>query len=170
MADIIPKQKIRYPLWFRALSSASVAFFLISIVSFFGLIYLQGHEHNRAENLQTLLSQGKLPQEVELEEQIFAVKERIEDFTKVVRTRRDLRPFLAFFEENTHPGIYFSQFNLEAVNRTVSITGSAESFQALEQQIQIFKEHEDIGVMVLSSIGFGEEGQVSFGFELELLL
>ena len=170
MADIIPKQKVRYPLWFRVLSTAAAAFFLISIVSFFGLIYLNGHERERVESLENLLSQGKLPQEVTLEKQIFDVKERIEDFTSIVKTRKDMRPFLAFFEENTHPGIYFSQFSLDARKGTVSVTGSASSFQALEQQIQIFKGHEDMQEMILSSVGFGEEGQVSFGFELELLL
>tara|TARA_Y100000310_G_scaffold286984_1_gene311588 strand:+ start:485 stop:997 length:513 start_codon:yes stop_codon:yes gene_type:complete len=170
MADLIPKQKARYPLWFRAVSTAAAAFFLISIVSFFGLIYLNGHEQERVENLEILLSQGKLPQEISLEKRIFGVKERIEDFTNIVNTRKDMRPFLGFFEENTHPGIYFSQFSLNATKGTVSVTGSASSFQALEQQIQILKGHEGVEEMILSSVGFGEKGQVSFGFELELLL
>ena len=170
MVDLIPKQKATYPLWFRLFSSLSVALFLLSIVAFFGLIYLQGQEEERAENLQELLSQKKLPQEIRAEEKVFGVKNRLEDFTAIVERRKDMRPFLTFFEENTHPQVYFSQFSLHAKNGAVSVAGQADSFRALDQQIQIFKEHEQVEEMMLSSMGFGEKGRVTFGFELKLPL
>ena len=164
MADLIPKQKVRYPIWFRMFSSLAVFAFLASIVAYFGFGFLQSHEQQRTEDLQLQLAQGKLPQE------IFSVKDGLEDFTQIVAARRDIAPFLTFVEENTHPAVSLSQFSVNAKLGTVTLSGNTSSFQSLEQQIQIFRENDLVQSMTLSSIGFGEEGNVSFGFDLGLLL
>jgi hypothetical protein len=71
-------------------------------------------------------------------------------------------------EGATHPKIVFSTFSLDLDKKTISVTGFADSFQALGQQISIFKKENFLASALLTEIALEKDDKVSFGFNLIL--
>ena len=71
-------------------------------------------------------------------------------------------------EENTHPEVWFTDFELNPKLPQVKISGLTRNFQTLAQQLYILQEKDSIEEIKLTNITLGEEGETEFSLELSL--
>jgi len=166
MVDIIPKQKLEYPLWTQALFAGSILFLLAVIGGFFLLIQLQGKAQKELERVQGVLAQGKSSDEIRLEQSVFRYKDKFNDFAQLAAKRNDARPVFKFLESYTHPRVTFTTFNLEPTLGALKLVGSTQDFRTLQEQMIIFQNREELSGLTLSNIVLGERGQVVFELEM----
>ena len=162
MVEIIPKQKLEYPLWTQALFFGSMLFLLVVIGGFFLTLSLQGRAQKALESIQGVLAQGKTPEEARLEQSIFRYRDKFNDFASLATERNDVRPVFEFLEAYTHPRVVFTTLNLEPKLSMLKLVGATQDFRTLQEQMAIFQDREELTGLTLSSIVLGEKGQVVF--------
>ncbi|MDO8474200.1 MAG: hypothetical protein Q7S62_01535 [bacterium] len=162
MVEIIPKQKLEYPVWTQALFFGSMLFLLVAIGGFFLTLQLQGRAQKELERIQGVLAQGKTPEEVLQEQSIFRYKDKFNDFASLAAERNDVRPVFEFLEAYTHYRVVFTTINLEPKLRTLKLVGATQDFRTLQEQMAIFQNREELTGLTLSNIVLGEKGQVVF--------
>ena len=168
MVEIIPKQKLEYPLWTQALFFGSMLFLLVVIGGFFLTLSLQGRAQKALESIQGVLAQGKTPEEARLEQSIFRYRDKFNDFASLATERNDVRPVFEFLEAYTHPRVVFTTLNLEPTVRALKLVGATQDFRTLQEQMAIFQNREELGGLAISNIVLGEKGQVVFQLEIAL--
>lgn len=166
MVEIIPKQKLGYPLWTQALFFAGMLFLLAVTGGFFLMLQLQGKAQKELERIQGVLAQGKTPEEARLEQSVFRYKDKFNDFAKLVAERDDVRPVFAFLEAYTHPQVVFTTLTLEPKLATLKLVGATQDFRTLQEQMVMFQNRAELTGLNLSNIVLGERGQVVFQLEM----
>ena len=84
----------------------------------------------------------KTSSEKELENKLSLYEAKVNSFSQLFDGHgKPINVFL-FLEDITHPEIHFVDFNFDAVNGEMTLTGKSETFTALEQQLIILKQSE----------------------------
>ena len=168
MVNLIPKrvkkisknQKILlYFLVFSVISLTTAYVFLISL------------EKQAKANLEIIEEQiftQKTTEMTTLESTIKAYKREVDEFAPYLSSHILITNFFDFLEENTHPRIYFDQMSLKASSASVSLSGRADSFLSLGQQLMIFDDNSIVKSVSLSNISLSEEGSIVFSVGLFL--
>lgn len=164
--DIIPKPPKEEPIWLNILFYISVGLLISVILSYFLLNYLQRNSIKILEGIETSLQVAQTPEERELENSVLQYKKKIDNFMIIFRQHKTNSSVFPFLEEITHPDVQFSSFRL--VRPSVTLSGTAENFIALAQQLSIFQKNPRISNTNLSQVLSGEDGNVSFTFTLTL--
>lgn len=167
MVNIIPKQKQAYPFFSQILFFGSIVFLLAVLGGFLLLSQLQKSAKGELEGVQQVLAQGKTPEEVLLEREIFRYRDKFDDFSLLAAQRNDARPVFEFLEVNTHPQVVFTTLDLEPTARTLKLVGETQDFKTLGEQMVIFQNREELAGLNLSNIVLGERGQVVFQLEMK---
>jgi Tfp pilus assembly protein PilN len=113
-------------------------------------------------------------EEKALEEEIFGspnkvgLQQEIQDFSSLVDSQKLPLNVFNFLQESTHPRVWFQRFGLDVQQGSLSLSGFAESLEALNQQIMIFRSQEIIRDANLAQMSFTQDGDVSFDFQLTL--
>lgn len=166
--EIIPKEKAKPLRWQDVLFYISLFLLLVSIISYFALDYFIKGADQRLKELEAKLTEIKSPQQIALEEEVLDYKEKIEDFALLFNAHQKSSNFFDFLEKNTHPKVFFSELNLNTRGNRVSLSGRAENFQTLGQQLLIFQNSEYIQNLNLSGVRIGKEGEIKFNFDFSL--
>ena len=168
MVNLIPKpikkisknQKILlYFLVFSVISLTTAYVFLISL------------EKRAQTNLETIEQQiftQKTTGMASLESTIKSYKKVVDEFAPYLNNHILTTHFFDFLEDNTHPRIYFNQMTLKSSSASVSLSGRADSFLSLGQQLMIFDENPIVKSVSLSNISLSEEGNIIFSVGLSL--
>lgn len=164
--DIIPKPPEEEPIWLNILFYLSIGLLISVILSYFLLGYLQRDSDKILEGIEISLQVAQNPEERELENSVLGYKRKIDDFAIIFRQHQTNSSVFPFFEEITHPEVQFSSFQL--AKPSVTLSGTAENFIALAQQLSIFQKNPKISNTNLSQISSGEDGNVGFTFTLIL--
>ena len=166
MVEIIPKPTTELPFWQKILFYISISLFLVSFLAFFVL----NHFHQKAElqlkQLEEILSEERSSEEITLEKKVFDYQKRIRDFSKISRSHIFPSNFFIFFEKLCHPRIWFSKLSLNFKDFSLAVSGEAESFSDLGQQILIFRQEEKIKKADLTEIAIGPEGKINFSINI----
>lgn len=165
--QIIPKEAAKLPLWQNILLYISVALVLVCILGYFVLNYFAKKSDLALQDLEKTLTEAKTPQKIVLKEEILDYQEKIEDFSSLLVAHKRSSNFFDFLEKNTHPRVFFSKLRLDTKVNRVELSGQAENFQILGQQLLIFrKAQEEKFIQNLNLPGFeiGEEGKIEFTF------
>lgn len=169
MVEIIPKPKEEVSIWTKILFYFSLIILLGTIVVFFVLSNLQKKSENYIQNLEKKILSLRTKEIISLERELQTKKQKIEDFSQILSKHILVSKFFTLLEENTHPKISFSKMDLDLLNKKVSLSGLAEDFTVLNQQIQIF---EKITTKVdLTQLSFlkeetKKEGKIGFSLDL----
>lgn len=167
MVDIIPKQKLEYPVWTQALFVGSVLFLLALAGGFFFILQLQGKAEKELESIEGVLAQGKTLDEARLEQSVFRYRDKFNDFLSIAGAERnDARPVFEFLEAYTHPQVVFTTISVEPKLATLKLAGATQNFRTLQEQMVIFQNREELTKLTLSNIVLGEKGQVVFQLEM----
>lgn len=94
------------------------------------------------------------------------IEKEISDYKILMQGRAKITKLFPVFEQWVHPQVYFTNFALDSVNRTVTLSGIAQSFQPLIQQVAILKKQPLLERYEISNIAMGETGGVSFSLLL----
>jgi len=166
--EIIPKPSKKPSFWLNILFYCSISLFLILIAFYFVLGHLSKNLEMEVQSLERTLALGKTPLEIALEQEVFASQRKINDFSRLVEGRVSATNFFDFLEGICHPKVWFSKINLEPGIAQAKVSGRAESFSVLSQQLLIFKEERLIKKTDLDQIKISKEGGVDFEIELFL--
>ena len=148
-------------------------YFLCFLVVFLTMayIFLISSEKQAQANLQIIEQQifaQKTTEMANLESTIQSYKREIDEFIPYLNNHILITKFFAFLEKNTHPRIYFSQMNLKSSSANVSLSGKADSFLSLGQQLMIFNGSPVVKSVSLSNISLSEGGSIIFSLSLSL--
>lgn len=94
------------------------------------------------------------------------IEQEISDYKVLMQGRAKITKLFPVFEQWIHPQIYFTSFALDSANRAVTLSGVAQSFQPLIQQIAILKKTPLLERYEISNIAMGESGGVTFSLLL----
>ncbi len=164
--EIIPKLPEKVSVWFNVLFYISIGLLISAILSYFLLDYFQRNTNQVLKEIKTSLLVSRTPKEQELERSIVQYQRKIDDFVLIFNQHQTNSDFFTFLEEITHPNVVFSQFNL--TKPSLLLSGTAENFVVLGQQLLIFQKNSKISKTNLSTISLGKEGEVEFTFTLSL--
>ena len=168
MANLIPKpvkkisEKQQFLLYF-------LVFLIISLTTaYVFLISLQKQAQSNLEDIESQISAQKTIEMANLESTIKSYKREVDEFAPYLNNHILITKFFNFLEENTHPNIYFSQMGLVSPTASVSLSGKADSFLSLGQQLMIFNDNSVVKSVSLSNISLSEEGSIIFSLGLSL--
>lgn len=163
--EVVPKKAVTgVSLGIDILFYFSIALLLIVIGSTMFLSDLERKLQNEILKLTEVVNQeirAHREDEFFLKEQ----ETRIKDFGYLIGAHSDTRNFFNYLEGVTHPKVWFDSIKLDADNSRISLTGIAESFLVLGQQILALEENQIIREVNLNSFSSEEEGVV---FDLEI--
>lgn len=166
MVEIIPKQDTKRPAWNNIVLGIGVVFLLASVAGVLGLRQFNLNTEEFIKELDVQLSQSRTQEEVQLENRVFLYRDKLGDFKKISKDRRYPIEFFNFIEKQVHENIFFKALKLEPKDNTVFITGESKNFKDLAEQVLILKSQESVSSISLSSIEFGNKGEVVFGMDI----
>jgi len=166
MVEIIPRKAAPLPFWLKILFYLLISLLVGAILSFFILGYLQKKSLINLSNLEGEISKEKSPQRLIQEEEVLGYQKKIKDFGLLLESHFLPSKFFDFLERVTHPRIWISQISVGPGEKITSLTGQAESFAALGQQIQILKSENLLKEVNLTKISLGKKGEIEFVLNL----
>ena len=168
MIEIIPKPAAKLPLWQNILFYFSIAVLIASFLSYFVLDNFIKNSQKILQELGETLAREKTGSQLLLEEEVFNYQKKIADFSQLLQSHLFTSKTLGLLERNSHPKIWFSQYNLDSTKGILALSGEAEDFSVLGQQLLIFKKEPLIKGLDLSNISVGKKGRVEFTLNLSL--
>jgi len=168
--EIIPKPKTEAGIktsLFKVLYYLTILLFLLIVAGYFGLIFLSKSSRERLQRIEEMIAQKETPETAALEEEILKAKEKTEIFAVLLNSHRRTSNLFNFLKENCHREVFFSKVDFDIEGSRITLWGIAKSFQALGEQILIFKEQNLIRKVELANISLQKEGGV--GFKLILI-
>ncbi|PIP24740.1 MAG: hypothetical protein COX33_00245 [Candidatus Nealsonbacteria bacterium CG23_combo_of_CG06-09_8_20_14_all_36_125] len=168
MMEIIPKPAKKLPLWQNILFYFSIALLLITISGYFILDHFLKNSEKTIQDLELRLAREETAEEISLEKEVFSWQKKIGDFSKLIKEHALASNFFIFLEKSCHPEVYFSQVGLKPMNSEAILSGQAENFPVLGQQISILKSKKEIKNLNLSNISIGKKGKADFTLNLLL--
>jgi len=166
MVEIIPRKAAELPLWIKILFYILIALLLAAVLSYFILGHFQKKSLTALQNLEEEILKEQTPQKIALEKEILSEQKKINDFALMLDHHLLSSKFFRFLEQTSHPRIWFSKINLSPAEQLVIVSGRAETFPALGQQLQIFKKEAFVKSATLSKISLGEKGEIEFTLTL----
>ena len=167
MVDIIPKTPQSSSLLMKALLTASTAVFAVALGGFAILFFLDSKIQNKIEAAEVILAAEKTPEQIDMEEYVFAARSRLQDFATVVQERSNMAPVFSFVEAVVHPDITFLVMSVDALRQSADMKGRARSFSALDEQFAVLKTREELLDFSLTQIQLGEDGTIEFQITMQ---
>jgi hypothetical protein len=116
-------------------------------------------------NFDEKIRNSKTEEIENMEGEVSKYQRKISDFSKIIEGYVFPSKFFQILEKNTHPKVYFSRFDLDLTNSKCVLTGTAQNFYALDQQLNVFRNNQSFQTK-LSKISLGRGGEVYFEFEI----
>lgn len=141
---------------------------LIAVVGgFFYFNYMLQKTDEEIKTLDETLAKQKTKEQKALEDEVLSNKQRLQDFPLLLESHKVVTEFFRRLEGRTHPKVVFDLVKISPVEGSVDLSGKADSFESLGQQLIIFKTSPEIIQKVeLSKINLNNEGKVDFAFAL----
>ena len=164
--EITPRSKIRVsPLIVLGVVGCVILALILGAAYF----YLDFRNKKLAEQIQQKEEELR-PMEKSiagLEQIVIPIKEKIDNFEALILNHQTPIAIYTFFEQNSLPNIWFSDFKFVSETKEVSLTGRTNTFLSLGQQATIFRESPSLKSLALTSTDIAEEGGgIDFGMKL----
>lgn len=157
MVGIVPKKTTQTPLWLEILFYASIAVLLISLLIYFILNDSMKKSSALLSNLEREITQARTPEKMALEQDILGYQRKIDDFSFFFKSHTSLLNFYSMLENVCHPKVQFTDMRLEPEKSQAVLSGRAENFEAVGQQINIFQQQPFIEKVDLTNLILTEE-------------
>jgi len=166
--EIIPKPKNKAPRWLIIFLASSIIIFLAVVSSYLYFEITARGLSKKIEERKEALSEIPSPEQKALEEDLLLKEAKINIYGNLLSSHEKSDNVFNFLESICHPKVWFSEFNFNSDEKTVSIKGTAENFTAMAQQMFIFRSQELLKSITLSELSLGEEGGVDFSLQVTL--
>lgn len=164
MSPNTPKKSFKYE---------TVLFYFAIVVlvcvagAYFYMVYAGQKMEEEAVALDATLAKQKTPQQKALELDVLSNQRRMQDFPVLLSAHKVSSEFFRRLEALTHPNIVFTTFKFNPGQGTATVSGSADNFESLAQQLAIFAEASNFAKSVdLAKISLSGEGKVDFTFNI----
>lgn len=164
-----PKQRIKVEIsFFDILYYFAVSLVIVSISFYLSLYLFEQKLETRLEELNTLIMEKESKEIKGLEENIINLKERVDTVGSLLASRQKTTSFFQLISSLTHPKLYFSTVELDTRGLEVKLSGFAQDFAVLKEQIFIFENEELIKDVTLSKASVANDGGVEFSITLSV--
>ena len=164
--EIIPRKVAPVPLWQNILFYVLMALLLGAILSYFILGHLERKSLSTIQNLEEAITAEKTPQKIALGQEILTYQKKIDSFVLLLDYHLRSSKFFDFLQKTAHPRIWFSQVSLNPRQALAVVSGQAETFTTLGQQLLIFEKEPLVKNVTLSKISLGKKGEIEFTLNL----
>ena len=110
-------------------------------------------------------------QQKQYEQQVLSYKQKISDFSSLLKKHKFTSNVFSFIERQTMPNIWFKQFSLDGKNATVQLSGEADSMDAFSRQVAALESSDNKkyikNVGVLNST-LGNMSRIEFSMSITL--
>lgn len=169
--EIIPKTKTKPE---KELSLPDIFFYLflvlfvILLLAYAGLEYSWRKGEKHLEELKENIAQKQAAEINVLEKEILEAKKKIDDFSSLVEFYPKTSRFFEFLETVCHKEVFFSDIDVNTEETSAIISGKAENFRILGEQLLILKKEKLIKKAELNRLFIAKEGGVDFEIVLSL--
>jgi len=154
--------------WLDVIFYFVVSLLMATIICYFVFVIKNAIQKQEIEKLETDLLLVGTDEQKEQEAQVILYKKKINDFTKLIENHEFASNVFAFMEENSQPNVWFRQFNLDAKNSQVQLTGETESMDAFSRQTATFEKNEYVKNLGTLNSSATESSKINFNFSLTL--
>ncbi|MEA3292893.1 MAG: hypothetical protein U9P88_00195 [Patescibacteria group bacterium] len=169
MVEIIPKVPKKNKSLQNILFIISLALLITATLAYFGLGNFQKKESQISKDLKNSLLEKTINQERNAKKQEVSIfQNKINSFGLLLDKHQGSSNFFKVFEENIHPKVWFSEIDLNAEKFEVFLSGDAESFQSISQQLALFREFTDIQNVDLLDVSINEKGLIDFSLSFSI--
>lgn len=109
---------------------------------------------------------AKTEEQMVKEKQTLEAKEKIDIFSGLLTSHQMASKLFSFLEKDTHPRVWFSNFDFDSAKKIVKVSGQAESFYVVGQQVLALKGEESLKEVKLSDVAISKEKGVDFSLSL----
>ncbi|GEM_PF-835945 len=171
MVEIIPKKTKNF------LSSSKqfgfvfylIVFILIVLIaSYFLLNFLVENSREEFSNLEKDLKELMTPEKKVLEKEILDISTKIRNFSLLSENHIAPSQLFIFIEENTHPDVWFFEFELSLEEKELVLYGRTENYKILGQQIILFENEPAMTDVLLEDVWNNREGNIDFIVSLKI--
>ena len=168
MVNLIPRPIKRISKKQKALLYFLVFTIISLTTAYIFLISLEGQAQNNLEKIERQITAQKTTKIINLEKTVKEYKKEIDVYAPYLSNHILVTKFFDFLEANTHPKIYFDKASIRVLLDDVSLSGKADSFLSLGQQLMIFNNSPMVKNVTLSNISLSEEGSIIFTLNISL--
>jgi len=163
MAIEIPEKKnTKAPIWSVVLLVMTAVLILSAVLHYF---YLSSQIKNLFEKLAISPSERALEDDVAAKEkEINTINYKIGIFNKLFLGHKNTGAIFGFFEKLCLKNVWFSSFSLN--QQTAVLSGKADNFVTLEQQVILFRKQPAVDSAVLTGAEMSKEGGVDFSLSI----
>ncbi len=166
--EIIPKPKVKIPLWVTILLVVDIIMLLALGGTYF--YFYQSSEKTETQIKEVEEKLVKTPEEKSMEDNLAKISQRVSNFKKVLRSHEKTSQLFPFLEGISHPNVWFTDFDFQSEKDLISLKGKASSFSVVGEQIEVLKNNDLVKEIKLEQLSMGEEGEgqaeVSFALRL----
>ncbi|MFA5178494.1 MAG: hypothetical protein WC427_02960 [Candidatus Paceibacterota bacterium] len=138
----------------------------MAIFAYFHFI-VEKQQNAQIQEIQSEIAKQKSETSGYSEEDLIAIGKKVNDYKILMEKRPFASKFFDVFEKWVHPQVYFTNFSLDPISRTVALEGVVNDFQPLIQQIAILKNNQTtIESYDISNIKMADKGGVNFSINL----
>lgn len=168
MVGITPEENLQDSKVSKILLYSAVFFLVLSGGAYFILDSLLQKSEEELASLETDLEVFSSPENIALEKEITDGKNSINNFAQIIDGHLIASKGFKVIEEATHPQVWFKSFNFSPKEGSFGLSGEADSFEALGQQMIILKEKAEIINISLSGVSINKGGRIDFSLAASL--
>lgn len=173
--QIIPKEAAQLPLWQNISFYFSIGL-IFSILASYGVLYhFTKTTATEATNIDISIKQGKTEQMNILEKEMKSYRDIIDAFSYLINNHKMSSNFFGKFEnktgvleKNTHPEVLFFEMNFNVKTNIVTLSGVAEKFEIVGQQVALFQQEKMVRSVKLSKADKNKDGNFEFTLDLSI--
>lgn len=165
--EIETKNSSNSSLFINILFYLSIILLIGASASYFTFNHLEKKTEEEIKSVKKEIDAVTGKEMLSLEDRLELIEAKTSSFKKILNSKKIASKAIPFLEKISHPKVYFTsaQMDPEGENE-FTISGRAENYQVLEQQLIILRKEEKINKFSLDQIKKSEEGGV--GFELSI--
>lgn len=155
--EIIPKPKVKIPLWVTILLVADIIVLLALGGTYF--YFYQSSEKTETQIKEVEEKLVKTPEERSREDNLAKTSQRISSFEEVLKGHKKTSQLFSFLEGISHPNVWFTEFDFQSEKNLISLKGRASSFSVVGEQVAVLKNNDLVKEIKLEQLSMGEEGE-----------
>nr|KKS45776.1 MAG: hypothetical protein UV11_C0040G0004 [Candidatus Giovannonibacteria bacterium GW2011_GWF2_42_19] len=141
---------------------------IISILMFGGVFLWKKLTEGQINELNASIKRAEADFDPPFIKEVSRTAKAIDDVTKLLSGHRATSKVFKFLEDNTLVEVSFSNFNFNAANNVVTLSGEALGYSALALQFSKIEQNPMVKAATLSNIAVLDKGTIGFNLTLNL--
>ncbi len=147
----------------------SLFFFIISLAGFAGIYAINKSQDTAQEQLIAQIQQKEDDLRPKLLDQVFALQKKLIAASSILNSHRFQANTFAVLERDVHPRIRFTSYSLSPKEHKISLTGEADNYTVLGEQIAFLQGDQQINKVDFGGLTIDLNNKVSFNLTVFLL-